>query len=219
MIDDPRIGGDEPSPANDEGLSDAAQGADAEAPAAPAPDEGGSAAELAKAKDQLLRALAEVENTRRRARKEVEDASKFAVSGFARDCLSVADNLERALASVPEAALREDERLAALHEGIAMTRNELTSVFERHGIKPIEAEGQRFDPNLHQAMLEAPSNEHPPGTVVQVLQVGYTVAGRLLRPAMVSVAKAAGGGAGETDEPGADDADADSRGGRLDTSA
>ncbi|MGD9538617.1 MAG: nucleotide exchange factor GrpE [Alphaproteobacteria bacterium] len=204
MIDDPRTGGDEPSPANDE--------AAAEAPAAPAPEDGeaAQAGELAKVKDQLLRALAELENTRRRARKEVEDASRFAVSGFARDCLSVADNLERALASVPGDALQEDARLAALHEGVAMTRKELAAVLERHGVKQIEAEGQRFDPNLHQAMLEVPTDDHPPGTVVQVLQVGYTVAGRLLRPAMVTVAKAAGG-AGE--------AEADSRGGRLDTSA
>ena len=108
------------------------RGAGAEAsaePAAPVPEEAedARAEELARVKDQLLRALAEVENTRRRARKEVEDATRFAVSGFARDCLSVADNLERALASVPEDALKADERLAALHEGVAITRKELAA--------------------------------------------------------------------------------------------
>ena len=152
--------------------------------------EDGRAEELARVKDQLLRALAEVENTRRRARKEVDDATRFAVSGFARDCLGVADNLERALASVPEDALEADERLAALHEGVAITRKELAAVLERHGVKPIEAEGQRFDPNLHQAMLEVPSNDHAPGTVVQVLQKGYLLHDRVIRPALVTVAKA-----------------------------
>lgn len=230
MIDDPRTGGEQPPPANDEGAPPEAQEAEAAAePAAPAPEEEAEderAEELARVKDQLLRALAEVENTRRRARKEVEDASRFAVSGFARDCLSVADNLERALASVPEEALKTDERLAALHEGVAMTRRELAAVLERHGVKPIEADGQRFDPNLHQAMLEVPSTDQPPGTVVQVLQVGYTVAGRLLRPALVSVAKAAdgggaanGSGANGAAEPGTSEAGPEARGGRLDTSA
>lgn len=208
MIDDPRASGDEASPANDDQTAPAES-----APAAfPGPED--LAQEVANLKDQLLRTLAELENTRRRARKEVEDASKFAVSGFARDCLSVADNLERALSSVPAEALANDEKLAALHQGIEMTGRELTAVFERYGIKRVQPMGERFDPNLHQAMLEVPISDHAPGTVVQVLQVGYTLAGRLLRPALVAVAKAAPA-AGEA----AAASTAEARGGRLDTNA
>lgn len=199
MIDDPRANGSEAPAAND----------DAMAPeAAPAPADARQEAESLK--DQLLRTLAELENTRRRARKEVEDASKFAVAGFARDCLSVADNLARALGSVPPDVLKADERLNALHQGVEMTGRELSTVFERHGIKRVDPLGERFDPNFHQAMLEVPTADQPPGTVVQVLQAGYTIAGRILRPALVAVSKAAGDSAA---------ADAAGRGGQLDTSA
>ncbi len=202
MTDDPRASGDESSPANDD------QSAPAEAlpGAASGPDD--LAQEIANLKDQLLRTLAELENTRRRARREVEDASKFAIAGFARETLSVADNLARALGSVPADVLGADERLAALHQGVDMTARELAAVFERQGIKRVDPMGERFDPNLHQAMLEVPSDDQPPGTVVQVLQAGYTVAGRLLRPALVAVAKAASASEG---------AGAEARGGRLDT--
>lgn len=201
MIDDPRESGDEASPANDDQT--------VPMPAA-ANGQEGLAQEVASLKDQLLRTLAELENTRRRARREVEDASKFAVAGFARETLSVADNLARALSSVPAEALGQDERLAALHQGVEMTARELATIFERQGIKRVDPAGERFDPNLHQAMLEVPSNEHPAGTVVQVLQVGYTIAGRLLRPALVAVAKAAPGGASPAEE---------TRGGQVDTQA
>jgi molecular chaperone GrpE len=204
MIDDPRASGDEPSPANDDQTAPAAA-----APAA-APGLEDLAQEVANLKDQLLRTLAELENTRRRARKEVEDASKYAIAGFARDILSVADNLARALSSVPAEVLGNDERLAALHQGVEMTGREIATVFERQGIKRVDPVGERFDPNLHQAMLEVPSGDHPAGTVVQVLQTGYTISGRLLRPALVAVAKAA---------PIGQAAPAESRGGQLNTEA
>ena len=195
MIDDPCASGDDETPANDDQSELGAQGL---------------AQEIANLKDQLLRTLAELENTRRRARKEVEDSSKFAVAGFAREVLAVADNLTRALASVPAEVLGTDERLAALHQGVEMTGRELAAVLERQGIKRVDSIGERFDPNLHQAMLEVPSHDQPPGTVIQILQAGYTIAGRLLRPALVEVARAVS----------ADEADAaEERGGRLDTKA
>jgi molecular chaperone GrpE len=145
-------------------------------------------AELAEHKDRLLRALAEAENTRRRAQREREDATKYAVAGFAKDLLSVADNLRRALDSVPEAEVR-DERARSLLAGVAATERELSSVFERHGIRRIDPIGERFDHNFHQAIFEAERRDEPPGTIVEVLQPGYLLHDRLLRPAMVGVAK------------------------------
>jgi molecular chaperone GrpE len=145
-------------------------------------------AELAEYKDRLLRALAEAENTRRRAQREREDASKYAISGLAKDLLSVADNLRRALDSLPEAEAR-DERTRGLLAGVAATERELSSVFERHGIRRIDPQSERFDHNFHQAIFEAERADQPPGTVVEVLQPGYVLHDRLLRPAMVGVAK------------------------------
>lgn len=145
-------------------------------------------AELAEHKDRLLRALAETENTRRRAQREREDAAKYAIAGFAKDLLSAADNLRRALDSLPEAEVR-DERTRSLLEGVAATERELLSVFERHGIRRIDPRGERFDHNFHQAVFEAERPDQPSGTVAEVLQPGYVLHDRLLRPAMVGVAK------------------------------
>ena len=145
-------------------------------------------AELAEQKDQLLRALAETENVRRRAQREREDAMKYAVTGFAKELLSVADNLRRALDSLPESEVR-DERTRGLLAGVAATERELLSVFERHGIRRIDPDGERFDHNLHQAIFEAERSGKPGGTIIEVLQPGYMLHDRLLRPAMVGVAK------------------------------
>jgi molecular chaperone GrpE len=146
-------------------------------------------AELADTKDRLLRALAETENVRRRAQREREDTQKYAVSGFARDLLATADNLRRALDSVPEAEIK-DARLRSLLDGVAATERELLSVFERHCIRRIDPKGERFDHNFHQAVFEAERPDAPAGTVIEVLQPGYVLHDRLLRPAMVGVAKA-----------------------------
>ena len=145
-------------------------------------------AELADYKDRLLRALAETENVRRRAQREREDASKYALASFAKDLLSAADNLRRALESLPEAEAK-DERTRSLLAGVAATERELLGVFERHGIKRIDPKGERFDHNFHQAIFEAERPDAPAGTVVEVLQPGYLLHDRLLRPAMVGVAK------------------------------
>jgi molecular chaperone GrpE len=144
--------------------------------------------ELAEHKDRLLRALAEAENTRRRAQRERDDATKYAVSGFAKELLSAADNLRRALDSLPEAEVGDD-RTRSLLAGVAATERELLAVFERHGIRRIDPMGERFDHNLHQAIFEVERSDRPPGTIVEVLQPGYLLHDRLLRPAMVGVAK------------------------------
>jgi molecular chaperone GrpE len=176
------------APANDEG--EVAGDFPDEGAAAP-PEERIAAleAELADTKDRLLRALAETENVRRRAQREREDTQKYAVSGFARDLLLTADNLRRALDSVPEAEIR-DARTRSLLDGVAATERELLSVFERHGIRRIDPKGERFDHNFHQAVFEAERPDAPAGTVIEVLQPGYVLHDRLLRPAMVGVAKA-----------------------------
>jgi molecular chaperone GrpE len=145
-------------------------------------------AELAEQKDRLLRALAETENVRRRAQREREEASKYAVAGFAKDLLSAADNLRRALDSLPEAEVKDD-RTRSLLAGVAATERELLSIFERYGIKRIDPRGERFDHNFHQAIFEAQRPDQPSGIVVEVLQPGYVLHERLLRPAMVGVAK------------------------------
>ena len=145
-------------------------------------------AELAEYKDRLLRALAETENVRRRAQREREDASKYAIAGFAKELLSAADNLRRALESLPESEAK-DERTRSLLAGVAATERELLGVFERHGIKRIDPKGEVFDHNFHQAIFETERSDQPGGSVVEVLQPGYVLHDRLLRPAMVGVAK------------------------------
>lgn len=144
--------------------------------------------DLETAKQDVLYAKAETQNVRRRLEKDIADAHAYAATGFARDILSVADNLARALDSVP-AELREDDKLKGLVAGIEATAREIDKVFASHGISRIAALGLPLDPNQHQAMLEVPSADAEPGTVLQELQAGYMIKDRLLRPAMVAVAK------------------------------
>jgi molecular chaperone GrpE len=157
-------------------------------------------AEAADLKDRLLRTLAEMENLRRRTEKEVKDARDYAVSGFARDLLSVADNFERALAAVPT-ELRESgvAGASALIEGVELTGRELLKAMEKHGVRKLSPQGERFDPNLHQAMFEIPNPDVAAGTVLQVLQDGFAIGGRVLRPALVGVSK--GGPKGPVEVP------------------
>ena len=144
--------------------------------------------ELADTTDRLLRALAEAENIRRRAQRERDDTRKYATADFAKDMLSVADNLRRALDSMPEDQA-PDDRTRNLLSGVAATERELLAVLERNGIRRIEPLGERFDHNFHQAMFELENTGQPPGTIVQMLQPGYVIHDRLLRPALVAVAK------------------------------
>ncbi|MCB9959105.1 MAG: nucleotide exchange factor GrpE [Rhodospirillaceae bacterium] len=181
-------------------LEAAAEAADAAArgPAGDAAAEGAAddpaaliarlAEENATLKDRALRAMAEAENTRRRAQKDKEDTAKYAVSSFARDVLTVADNLARAVDALPDDKA-DDPVFANMRAGIAAVEQELLKLFERHGIVRIDPTGEKFDPNYHQAMYEIPTTDAVPGTVVQVMQAGYVLHGRLLRPAMVGVAK------------------------------
>ena len=143
--------------------------------------------QLAAAKQETLYAHADIQNVRRRAEKDVADARAYAASAFARDVLSVADNLERALGAIP-AELRDDDKWKGLVTGLDATGRELESVFGRHGITSIQAMGEPLDPNRHQAMMEVPSDAAP-GTVVQEMQAGWMIKDRLLRPALVGVAK------------------------------
>ncbi len=177
--DEPPVGEDEP-----EAIANAAEAAAAEA---------GPSAEqqLVEMRDRMLRTLAEAENVRKRAERERDDASKFAVANFARDVVGVADNLRRTLDSAKSPAESDSAKLAALLAGVELTERALISTLEKYNVKVVEPLGQKFDPNLHQAMFEVPDTGKDPGTVVQVIQPGFTIAGRLLRPAMVGIAKAA----------------------------
>lgn len=144
--------------------------------------------DLGKAKDQMMRLAAELENTRRRAQREKADAARYGVSNFARDLLSVADNMQRALASLPDQEQElSAEDLANMINGVRMTEKELLSVFERHGVQRLFPEGAPFDPNLHQAIAEVPGGNIPKGHVVNVAQSGFTISDRVLRAAMVTV--------------------------------
>ncbi len=150
-------------------------------------------AEIADLKERLLRALAETENTRRRGERERHEASQYAMTRFARDILHVSDNLRRGLSHLsPEMQAEATPAVKAVLEGVEATERELTSTLERHGVRAIEAEGAKFDPNLHQAIAEVPADGKAAGSVVNVVQTGYVIADRLLRPAMVTVARAAG---------------------------
>lgn len=147
-------------------------------------------AQLAQMKDQWMRAVADAENSRKRAQRELEESRKFAVSSFARDLVGVLENLQRALASIPPAAREHDELLRRLAEGVELTSNELIGVFERFHIRRIDPIGTAFDHQFHQAVTQLETADAAPGTVVQVVQAGYTISDRLLRPALVVVAKA-----------------------------
>jgi len=140
--------------------------------------------------DRLLRLAAEMENVRKRAEREVADTRTYAIAGFARDMLTATDSLSRALQMLPaEARDTADGPLKSLIDGIDMTEREMQRLLAKHGVKPIEAEGQKFDPHRHQAMFEVPDPTRPEGTVVQVVQTGFSIGDRVLRPAMVGVAK------------------------------
>lgn len=154
--------------------------------------------DAAESRDRALRALAELENFRRRAEKERADMAKYAVTAFARDCLPVVDNLRRGLESVTEAERKAVPALEALAAGMELTERELLAAFERHGIQRIDPLGQPFDHNLHQAMMEVEDDTVPAGAVARVMQAGYTLHDRLLRPALVGVAK---GGAAAAPQP------------------
>src|SRR5918994_5256015 len=147
-------------------------------------------ADKADLKDKLLRLMADMENLRRRTEREVADARTYAVANFARDMLNVADNVRRAIESVPaEASQSAEGAFKGLIEGIDLTERDLLKTLERHGVKQLGPQGQKFDPNVHQAMFEVPNPAVPNGTVVQVVQSGYVIGERVLRPALVGVAK------------------------------
>ena len=146
--------------------------------------------ENADLKDQRLRALAEVENVRRIAARDKQEAQAYAVTKFARDMLGIADNFARALAAVPaEARAAADPAIKAVLDGVEATDRQLLSTLEQHGVKQVDTSDGKFDPNLHQAIAEVPGAGKPAGTIVDVVQTGYTISGRLLRPAMVTVAR------------------------------
>ncbi|MEA3040599.1 MAG: molecular chaperone GrpE [Sphingomonadales bacterium] len=147
--------------------------------------------ELEQVRQHVLYAQAETQNVRRRLEQEKQTAATYAATGFARDMLSVKDNLDRALAAIPD-DLRQDERMKSLIAGIEATGRELDTVFQRNGITRVEALGEPLDPHRHQAMLEVPSDDAEPGTIVQEMQAGYMIKDRLLRPALVGVAKKLG---------------------------
>ena len=207
-----------PEPAPGE-AAEQAVGAEAQAEAAEAkesPEERTARleAEVATLKDQLLRALAETENLRRRSERERSDAVKYAAAPMLRDLLAVADNLSRAIESVPDDAGAEDQRIETLLAGVKLTEKELSAVLERHNVVKLEPLGERLDPHRHEAMFEVPDESQPNGTIVQVVQPGYLLHDRLLRPARVGVSKGGpakapeapqkgeGGQASEATEPG-----------------
>lgn len=162
------------------------------------------AEEVATLKDRLMRAVAEAENVRRRGERERADAAAYAISNFARDMLTISDNLHRTIEALPE-NLRKEETVKSFVEGVEMTDRELIRAFEKHGIRRIEPVGEPFDHNFHQAMFEVENSGQPPGTVVQVVQAGYVIKDRLLRPAMVGVAKGPAGEASDDAKGGAVD--------------
>lgn len=174
---------------NDEATRDEAAAASPAGEPAPADLIEEARAEVATMKDRLLRTLAEMENLRKRTEREVADARTYAVSSFARDLLGVADNFRRAFESLPADALPSEGPLRAFADGVDLTERELLKTLEKHGIRRIEPDGQKFDPNLHQAMFEMPNDQVPAGTVVQTMQAGYTIGERVLRPALVGVSR------------------------------
>lgn len=167
----------EQQPANDSGLAEG--------------DEiGVLKAENAELKDRLLRALADTENTRRRAERDRQDASQYAVTRFARDILAVADNFARAIDACPaDARESAGPQVKAVIEGVEATERQLLATLEQHGVKQIDTSNGKFDPHFHQAIAEVPGEGKPPGTIMNVVQTGYVIGDRLLRPAMVTVAR------------------------------
>jgi molecular chaperone GrpE len=172
------------------------------ADAPPSPEEQISllAAAVDELRDKFLRAVAESDNVRKRAEREVAEARAYGIANFARDTIGVADNLARALDAIaPEARTNADETLKALLDGVDLTRRELRNTLKKHGVRELDPRGEKFDPNFHQAMYEVPDPEAAAGTVVQVMQTGYAIGDRVLRPALVAVAK--GGAKTDAREP------------------
>ena len=175
---------------------EAANGAPAESPVPEVDEATALRDEVADLKEKLARALAEMENLRKRTAREVADSRQYAVTSFARDMLTVADNLQRALAAVP-AELRDSDNKAATAfiEGVEVTERGLGQTLAKFGVKPLDPKGEKFNPDFHQAVFEVETAEVPPGSVAQVMQAGYVIGDRVLRPAMVGVAKAPAGSA------------------------
>ncbi|MEQ1790165.1 MAG: nucleotide exchange factor GrpE [Rickettsiales bacterium] len=149
--------------------------------------------ECAKLKENWIRAVAETDNVRKRSQRDLEESSKYAITGFASDMVSVLENLKRAVESIPTDALAESSVLKTLGEGVNLTLQELLGIFQKHGIVRIDPLGKKFDHNLHQAVTQIEKNDVEAGTIVQVIQSGYMIADRLLRPAMVAVSKTSAG--------------------------
>ena len=177
----------------DNGQGNGAPAQDPRAEAAATPDPLAQAKrEAAEYKDKLLRTLAEMENLRKRTEREVTDARVYGIASFARDVLQVADNMHRALEAIgPELREHADGKMKALIEGVELTERELMKALEKSGVKKFSPTAEKFDPNFHQAMFEMENPEVPPGHVAQVVQAGYMIGDRVLRPALVAVAKAA----------------------------
>ena len=195
--------GGEPADSEDQPAAKPAADPDAEEPpegAEEEPDPEALKTEVAELNDKLLRALAEAENVRRRAQRDKTDASKYAIANFAREMVGVADNLHRAMAAVDEEKRKADSALDQMIVGLEMTEREILTTFERFGITKIEALGKKFDHNFHEAMFEIDDDQKPAGTVIQVVETGYVLNDRLLRPAKVGVAK--GGPPAGPEEPG-----------------
>lgn len=146
-------------------------------------------AENSDMRDKLLRTMADMENLRRRTEREKEDTARYAISNFARDVLTIGDNLRRVIEHVPADAAANDPALKSFLEGVELTERELLNMLEKHGVTKLDPLGQRFDPNQQQAMYEVPDKDVPDGTVVQVMQAGFTIGDRVLRPALVAVSK------------------------------
>lgn len=183
---------DQPADAQKDAPADAQKDAPVPSPetlAEAQPDPALLEIQMAELNDKLLRALAEAENVRRRAERDKEDAYKYAVSNFARDMLSVADNLRRAMDSIEPEVRKADPAVDKVIEGLELTERQMLATFERYGIKPVAAMGEKFDHNVHEALFEVEDASRPAGTVCQVLETGYTLHDRLLRPAKVGVAK------------------------------
>jgi molecular chaperone GrpE len=185
-------------------MADEIESPSAETPPAqeqtPAEKQAAAEAQLAEMRDRMLRALAEAENTRRRAERERLEVSQYAIARFARDMLQIADNFGRALAACSK-ELREaaDPQVKAVIDGVEATERQLLATLEQYGVKIIDTADAKFNPNLHQAIAEVPGEGKPPGTIVHVVQTGYTIGERLLRPAMVTVARKESGPAGGVD--------------------
>ena len=160
------------------------------------------AAAVDELRDKFLRAVAETDNVRKRAEREVAEARAYGIANFARDTIGVADNLARALEAIaPESRANADDTLKALLDGVDLTRRDLRNTLKKHGVRELDPQGEKFDPNFHQAMYEVPDPEVAAGTVVQVMQTGYAIGDRVLRPALVAVAKGGAKNNGKSDTP------------------